>query len=145
MVRPGPDFDGATLLDAADALVVAAANSTEPEPYYRSVMNRAYYAAFVSLLNRIPAVCGRGVVPERGVHQWVKQGLERTSLRPLQLMKGQLAALEADRDWADYEPQSACPTIQRAQDCVAKSRRLLIKLRGGLPDHLVRKIAEARR
>jgi hypothetical protein len=128
--RPGPDFDGELLLTVAERLAAAAPTSGNEEAYYRSILNRTYYAPFITLIVRIRAECGAGDLPKLGVHRDVQKRLGREGLPELVRIRSILKGLEVDRGWADYEPHSSAPSEKRAADCLAKARRLTASIKG---------------
>ena len=60
-------------------------------------------------------------MPPGHVHSEVKARLRRERLYGLGVFESQLRALEADRNWADYEPHAGAPSAKTVQDDIAKA------------------------
>ena len=128
------------MLGVATGLAAAASASTDPEPLLRSALNRTYYAAFISLVNRIKAECGPGSLPVEHVHREVKDRLERQRLYGLQLLRDKLRTLEAGRDWADYETDAAAPPAKFVDEAIGKAERAVHYIKRQLTPVVIRRL-----
>ena len=74
----------------------------DPEALLRTAVNRAYYAALLSVKRRLDGAFGPGAVPSSGTHHAILQTLQ-TGDRFFRIIHDELRSLRDLRNQVDYE------------------------------------------
>lgn len=96
----------------------------DQQAYFRTAVNRAYYAALLTLKQRIEQVQGRGAVPSTKTHEAIFQAI-RTGGEAFEDIYDTLRKLKEARNSADYVLDA--PPLIRASAVaeVNRSKRLI--------------------
>jgi hypothetical protein len=131
-------FDPESWLSVAE-ICCSSIPGVSREALLRTALNRAYYAALMSLKQRIESAQGRGSVPERGTHEALRQAVSGAGDGFIEI-RDELKALRAARENADY--QLAAPELDResVHRFVRRSRRLIRNRIKALPEAEFRRL-----
>ena len=132
-------FDPASWLQVASKLMGGGVDAPE-QARFRTVLNRAYYAALLVLCARIEEVQGEGTVPTVMTHSAVRRALANTRNRHLLKVKQRLDTLCDDRESADYELGHKDFAQQHAEAAIERARRVVQDIKFSLQDKHLRSI-----
>lgn len=94
-------FDPERWLQVADVCCINIPQ-VDPEALLRTAVNRAYYAALLSVKRRLEGAHGAGAVPASGTHHAILRTLKNGD-RGFREIHDELRSLRDRRDRADYE------------------------------------------
>src|SRR5215207_2789620 len=94
-------FDPERWLQVADVCCINIPK-VDPEALLRTAVNRAYYAALLSVKRRLEGALGAGTVPSAGTHRAILQTLQMGEPGFRHVYK-ELRSLRDRRDLVDYE------------------------------------------
>ena len=97
-------FDPETWLEVAE-VCCDTIEGVDGEALLRTSLNRAYYAALLSVKRRIELVHGRNALPRFRTHAAIIEAMRSGGVRFMEIYKG-LQSLRAMRETADYELRS---------------------------------------
>ena len=109
------------------------------EALLRTALNRAYYAALLSLKQRIESAQGSGAVPAWGTYEAIKQAV-RTGGDSFEEIRKDLEALRKERERADYVLFSEELGREAVHLAVTRSRRLIRNRIRALPEAEFRRL-----
>ena len=114
------------------------------EGLLRTALNRAYYAALMSLKQRIEAAQGSGAVPAWGTHEALTQAVATggSAFKPI---FRELRELRKAREKADYVLSTEELERRYVHDLVVRSRRLIRNRIKALPEDEFRRLRVSRR
>jgi hypothetical protein len=110
----------------------------------RTALNRAYYAALLSLKFRIDAAQGSGTVPEWQTHDSLKQAL-RTGGRAFEDIGDSLGKIRVLREQADYVLAATDFAWTEVHEVVDQARWLIRNRIKALPEAEFRRLRVPRR
>lgn len=116
-------FDPERWLQVADVCCITIPR-VDTEALLRTALNRAYYAALLSLKRRVETAQGAGSVPTSGTHQALDQALW-TGGRMYREIQSGLRRLRDARNSADYELNTDALEREIVVDHVRRSRWLI--------------------
>jgi len=112
---------------------------SEPEAWYRSAVNRAYYAPLMAIAARVVASQGESVFAGDRTHTQIKAALQRQRDVPvIRRLRDQLRNVENLRDRADYVLSWGC-VRDDADDALQRGERL-VQLINRLPAEVFAKL-----
>jgi hypothetical protein len=111
----------------------------DEEALLRTALNRAYYAALLSVKQRIEAAQGSKAVPRAGTHAAILGALRVGGPHFLRIHDG-LQRLRRRREAADYELRSEPLVGTRVHAHVSRSRELIRRSIKALPDAEFRRL-----
>jgi hypothetical protein len=136
-------FDPENWLRVAD-ICCSSIPEVSTEALLRTALNRAYYAALMSLKQRIEAVQGEGTVPASGTHEALTQAV-RVGGPAFEEIRLELGAFRHARESADYVLDSVELERVTVHDVVSRSRRLIRNRIKALPEAEFRRLRVSRR
>jgi uncharacterized protein (UPF0332 family) len=113
------------------------------EALLRTAVNRAYYAALLSLKRRIESVQGRGSVPTSGTHQALSQAL-RILGGDFSDVAEELGRLREARNKADYHLDTDPLVRKTVVEHIRRSRTLILNRINAIRDDEYRRLRIAR-
>jgi len=105
----------------------------------RSALNRAYYAALLSLKFRIDAAQGSGTVPDWQTHAAIKQTI-RTGGKAFEDISDSLAQIRVLREQADYVLDAPDFTWKNVHELVNQARWVIRNRIKALPEAEFRRL-----
>jgi hypothetical protein len=136
-------FDPEQWLEVADACCKRIAGVDE-EALLRTALNRAYYAALLSVKQRIEDAQGSGAVPQSRTHASILSALRLGGGHFVRIHDG-LQRLRYRREAADYELRSKPLIPAKVRSHVARGRWLVRARIKALPDAEFRRLVLPRR
>lgn len=132
-------FDAEDWLEVAEVCCDRIAGINQ-EALLRTALNRAYYAALLSVKWRIEGAHGRGAVPQSRTHFAILGAIKSGGPRFSDIYKA-LRALQALRDAADYDLRSEPLAWSMVHAQIGRSRALIRRHIKAIPDADFRNLA----